>query len=538
MTYHGMPTSSSRPEQAPPTSLSGFVQRVLGAFGDGRGFRFLVEARRQHYLVILHALLERRRAHEVEVYHDELRDEVSEAVASLCGERYDPGQFRADIEQLSSWGNITQRLEPTRIRSLADRTRSKLIVRLEPDTVALLEFLETQTDPVPLGARDQGANLLLDVQSALKEAASLLGSARELLAVASGTESGRPIPAPGNETRFNERIVRAAYLIHEADAKADRAAGELVRFGDALARFVTEPFRVRDLAALGAWLERYIDRYLAVLDDRSRAARYALSRLERPDLTALLLESERLERDRLSEVAEILSRPLRLRPASAVIASLRAFFDPAAGLAEQCRRLNRRTREAIRRIQRHVEAVRLRNIRMEMIRSRLSELFKTRAKTTRDEEAFRFIGELIAPVGASMDSRGGTPTSRSLPPRPARRYESSRPAYRGSALTEKSDRPGETRELERLKLEKLSSFMEKRVLKGRAEAYVSEADLDGIEDGASLVRAIAMYLLRDGRARKHLRYTLARARGDTRARIEAPDHELDLPETLVGRRRL
>lgn len=532
------PIDPSDPSEAEGTDvgLPSALERLRGVTGDGRRFRFVAEpARSVYYLAILQALLERRRRHEVEVYHDDLRDDVTARISDHLGERYDPLQFRADVEQLAAWGNLTERVEPTRIRSLADRTRSKLLLRLETSTVAFLEFLESEADPLPLGVRDQGANLLLDVHSALKEAAQRLESARTMLAHQSGPDGERPVPKPGEESAFAGELLRATYLVHEADAKADRAAGELVRFGDTLVRFVTEPFRVRELATLSSLLERYIDRYLTVLDERSRGVRRSLGRLENPDLLSLLQEAERIERDRMAEVAELVARPIRLRPAQTIIASLRTFFDPGTGLAEQCRRLNRRTRDAIRRIQRHVEAVRLRNIRMELIRARIGELFSRPGDSAADAAAFRFIDDLVAAVAIRMDARPGTPQAKSSPPRPARRYESLRQAMRNAPLAEKRDRPGESRELERLRLDRLSRFIEERVLRGRAEARFSDAHLRNIEDGALLVRAILAYVLRDGRARKYLRYILARMNDGSRAEIDAPDHHLSVPEALVRR---
>ena len=506
--------------------------RIRGVVGDGHAFRFVSEARRHVYLAILHCLLRRRFAHEVEVYHDDLRDEVAEIVRDLFAFEYEPLQFRSDIEQLGRWGNVTERVEPTRIRSLADRGRSKLLLRIEPSTVAFLEFLEAQADPVPLGIRDQGANLLADIHTSLKEAVAVLESARRRVAPA----EGRPVPRAGEEEAFGEELLRVSYLVHEADAKTDRVAGELVRFGDLLARFVTEPFRVTELSAIGSWLERYVDRYLTVLDERSRAVRLALGRLAGDELGALLHEAERIERARLSATPGVLAASVRLRRASAVLASLREFFDPSLGLASQCRRLNRRTRDVIRRIQRHVESVRLRNVRTEMIRARIAELFAFADGPDSDSRAIAFVEGLVAAVAMPSDARAGTSDSKSAPPRPARRYESLRAAFRGSPLERKQSDPTESRALERLRFEQLSRFVETRILRGRPSAPISDAQLDDIADGRLVVRALAAYTLQGGRARKFLAYTMARAAGSDRAVIVAPDHELDLPQIHVERK--
>ncbi len=494
--------------------------RLLEAAGTGERFRFVSEPRRKAYLAILHALHQRRLAHEMEAYHDDIRDEAAEFMRRDSDREIDPQQFRSDIEQLRRWGNITERIEPTRIRSLADRGRGKLLLRLDPSTAAFLQFLEALADPLPLGLRDQGANLLADTHESLKEAARGLRQAED----ASGEE-------------FERAVLRASHLIHEADAKAGRVAAELVEFEDRLTRFVIEPFRIGDVVALGGWLERYLDRYLSALDERGLGIRMTLGHLSGERLSALLKQAEALERRQISEAPSLAESPAHFRAATDTLAALRRFFDPHHGLAEICRRINRRTRDAIRRIQRHVEAIRLRNVRTEAIRARTAELFALPADGAADERAQSFVSELIAAVGSPSDARPGWADHRAAPPRPYRRYETTRRDHRSSALGAKTSRPGQRKELERRRLERLSRFVEERLLRGRDEARLAESRLESWEDGKRLVQALTAYLLAGGRHRRYLRYAVGRAAAGERGTIGAPDHDLNVPNPLVSRRK-
>lgn len=511
----------------PREDFTEFVERVRPLIGAGEAFRWISEGRRLAYAAILYYLWRRRMAHEIEVYHDDLLDEMRAGVGAVLGPGYDALQFRSDVEQLQRWGNLSERVEPQRIRSLADRTRSKLLLRLSPDTSAFLQFLRDRAEPLPLGVRHQGANLLEDLLGNLKEA---LRGLRQGLQLLQGDRT-----APELE-ELEERCLRASHLLYEADHKAERIAEELVQFGEELARFVAEPFRVESLNELGGWLERYLERYLTVLEEKGRSIRRVLGSIAKPALAPVLAEAERLEYARLADTPLALAGGLRLRGAADVLAGLRRFFDEHEGLSELCRRINRRTRGAIRRIQRHVEAVRLRNVRTEAIRARTAELFALPEGPEGDEAALEFIEGLVAPVNARSDARPGSPEKRAASPRPAKRYESLRPAFQGEPLGPKRTTPEGSRELERLRLERLSAFIEERVLQGRPRGRFAEARLDELDHGRLLVRAVAAWMLRGGRARKHLRYVLEDPGDGRRAVLGAEAFDLELPDLAAARR--
>ena len=99
-------------------------------------------------------------------------------------------------------------------------------------------------------------------------------------------------------------------------------------------------------------------------------------------------------------------------------------------------------------------------MRTEAIRARTAELFALPEGPEGDEAALEFIEGLVAPVNARSDARPGSPEKRAASPRPAKRYESLRPAFQGEPLGPKRTTPEGSRELERLRLERLSAFIE------------------------------------------------------------------------------
>src|ERR1700688_3114044 len=136
--------------------------------------RFLTSDRRRAYAAILWTLLGHRRAHEIEVYYDELLLEAIAMVPAIEPGSYTPDTFRADVKQLEDWGNLApRRLEPRRIETLADRSLQKFLCRLDADTAAILEFLEARSRGAAVALSDRGRHLLRDADERLAEALRL-----------------------------------------------------------------------------------------------------------------------------------------------------------------------------------------------------------------------------------------------------------------------------------------------------------------------------------------------------------------------------
>jgi hypothetical protein len=492
------------------------VRFARGATADG--FRFLAaDERRAAYLALLHGLLERRRAHEVEVAHEELHAHVAPAVEALEGRPYGADRFRDDLDHLHRWKNVTLRLEPARIRSIADRRRERFLVRLEAETAALLEFLELRLDQAGIApAGDAGANLLQDIADGLE-------AARKSLQRGAG-QGGEGPGSPDSD----DQLVRALHLVAECDARTDRVARELVELRDLLVDFVAEPFRVAAMAGLTQLLDRYLDAYLGRLQTAGERIRRQVGRLLRKGSAGLLLRASEAQAQRAAAhpFGGGVARP---RAPEEVLGGLVAFFAPGGRLESLCQRVNRETREAVRRIHRYVEEVRLKNVRTEAIRARAAELAQLAEGEA--EKGRRFIERLIASAHVPSDAREGTPAARAAPFRPARRHESRRPPFRGRVLEGKRSTVKAHRETERKRLDRLSSFILGRLLGGRPRAPLSAApSLVPPGELRDLVEAVKAFYLHGGKRRALLRYAVEKPAAGARARLAEAGYVLTGPD--------
>jgi len=492
--------------------------------------RFLTADRRRAYAAILWALLGHRRSHEIEVYYDDLMIEALGVVPTVEPGPYSPDAFRSDVKQLEDWGNLApRRLEPRRIETLADRSLQKFLCRLDDETVAILEFLESRSRAAVAALSDRGRHLLRDASERLAEALKL---AQKIVKEPAG-DGDAPHPALADD------LLRLAYLCLEVDRKVDDAARELAAFDAALVGFTVSPFRLETLAEVVDRLERYVEDYVAEATERARAMHRTARRLLRPALSAVLARSHDHVERRLREDPLVArgGAPSTVRDVRLVVGELVPFFAPGGRFESLLERVHGSARDVVRRVHKHVENVRSRNIRIETLRDRSREM----ARIGDDDVAAAnaWINGLFASAHVVTDLRCGTPDERSALPRPAKRYESRRTAHRGECLADKRGTPGQSRALERLRLLELGRFVDEKILRGGRQTSLGKAAFKGMSDFRSLLDAVKVHELRAGRARKLLTYRINRPATDgapaARARFALPDGFLDAPDLLFAR---
>lgn len=497
------------------------VQGIVRAIQTDR-LRFLTAERRRAYTAILWLLLARRRNHQVEVYYDDLLVEALALIPGLESGPYDPDVFRSDVQQLLDWGNLTLRLEPRRIETLADRRLQKFLCRLDEETAPVLEFLEARVRGTAAAVSDHGRHLLRDAAERLSEAVSLFRKIR------------RAGPA---ETSRADQLYRFSYLCLEADRKVDDAARELAAFDAALVLFVINPFRLEALAEVVDQLERYVEDYVAEATERARLLYRAARALLRPSAAGPLAEAQAVLEKRLRD--DIFHRGTAgpLRTPLAVLESLAPFFAPAGRFETLLDRVHATTRDVVRRVHAHLESVRARNIRIETLRDRTRDM--ARLHDNHVDTANQWINALFRSAHLVTDLRSGTPENRAAPPRPARRYEPSRGVYTGGYLEGKRGFPGQTRALQKALWLRLGRFVDEQILHGQARAPLHEASFSGATDFRLLLEAVKAHDLRSGRNRRHLSYGVAQAAAngsrEARARFELPDGALDAPDLVFYR---
>jgi hypothetical protein len=504
--------------------------------------RFLTAERRRAYAAILWTLLGHRRSHEIEVYYDDLMIEAIALVPAIEPGSYTPDTFRADVKQLEDWGNLApRRLEPRRIETLADRSLQKFLCRLDDDTAAILEFLEGRSRGAAAVLSDRGRHLLRDADERLAEALRLAHKiARESPPPAPHSNpdpNPHPAPAAPAATAVDDDLLRLSYLCFEVDRQVDAAARELAAFDAALVGFAVSPFQLPALAEVVDRLERYVEDYLAEATARARRLHRAARSLLRPRLAETLARAHEQAGRRVREDALFGGSPGSLRNLRPVLAELVPFFAPGGRFATLLERVHASARNVVRRVHKHVENVRARNIRIETLRDRSREMAHLDAADV--TAANDWINRLFASAQLVSDLRPGTPEQRSPPPRPARRYEARRAAHAGEPLAAKRGRPGQSRALERYRLLQLGRFVDEKVLQGADRAALSGAALDLVRDFRSLLEAVKAHGLRGGRARAFLSYRVVRAGSDGaaagRARFVLADGHLDAPDLVFVR---
>ncbi len=508
--------------------------------------RFLTAERRRAYAGILWTLLGHRRSHEIEIYYDDLMIEAVGLVPEVEPGPYTPDAFRADVKQLEEWGNLApRRLEPRRIETLADRGLQKFLCRIDDETVAVLEFLEARSRAAPAALADRGRHLLRDAEERLAEALRLArklgraGAAGRRAAAAAdqgGNLAGETATALAGQGAVSDDLLRLSYLGVEVDRKVDDAARELAAFDAALVGFAVSPFQLAALAEVVDRLERYVEEYMAEAARRARALHRTARLLLAPRLAAALARSRAEVERRRREDPLLGGAPGPLRELRQVLGDLVPFFAQAGRFEKLLDRVHASARNVVRRVHRHVENVRVRNIRIETLRDRSREM--ARLGDADLAAANAWINGLFASAQVVSDARTGTPMEQAAPPRPARRYESRRAAHSGEPLTAKHGSPGQSRALERLRLLQLDRLVEERILRGAARAPLAGAALERAADFRALLEAVKAHDLRAGRSRRWLAYRLQRPAAGAaaaRARFAGADGCLDAPDLIFLR---
>lgn len=447
-------------------------------------FQFITAAKAPDYMRILWVLARNRRDHKFEIYYDDALIETLLEVPPTRSTPYDADTFREDVKTLEGWGNLHQRMEPRRIETLGDRRRTRYLIRLDDETVAILEFLQSRAEQTGAFV-DRGRHLLQDAAERLAEA--------NKLAVALKDGEGS-----------NDEYLRLAYLIVEANAKVSDASRELVNFDASLVEFARQPFRLEALSDVVDRLQLYVEDYI----DRVRENRGLIYANARKLQNAAVLEVLSKANDQVSIAmrANPLAASHHTEPLEDVVQGLTRFFRSHGTFEDLLERVHHAARNVVRRVQSHVEDLRRRNIRIETLRERTREI--ANLADGQVAAANHWFNDLFASGHVPGDARHGTPAEKAMLPLPAKRHEATRPAYRGSFIEDKTAHVVKARELERERIERVNKFVETKVLQGQVRTSVSRANIERLDDLRLLLDAYKLSRLKGGKNQKALRFRL------------------------------
>ncbi|NLI79228.1 MAG: DUF2397 family protein [Candidatus Riflebacteria bacterium] len=481
-------------------------------------FRFLVAERNRFYLLILETLNDLRRSRQIEVPFDELEGRVLTARLVQAGPEYQSDEFRRDLDALVERGNVSRRLEARRLQSLADRRLDRYLIRLDPETARILQFLATRVTPRTTAPGQEGTHLLADIHHHLTQCLERLEA------------------PPGGE----DGPVRSRYHLLEANRLADRAAEDLIGLIDRIEGFVSAPGGVQfeTLTAILGHLQVFVDSYLERLTSLGMTIAGLLPRIgSHPGYQALLQAEDPAWS---LPVGDGPAMPVEGGVVPRTLGDLETFFRPEGPLSRLCRRVTRATGEAVHRLRGYAETLRNRSLRVEDLRARLLEVVALPAAT--DPAPLEGWFEALYASGHLMtDAGNGTPEARQAPPRPHRRYEMKRPAFRRAILDQKQEQRGARRELQEARIQAALAFVERAILKGEPSRPLSEGTLSGPADFRALLDALKLDRLHQTRHRVPLGFATGRPpAADQRARFGqdgvAGGATLDGPDFVFHRR--
>ena len=292
-------------------------------------YAFLAAERRGVYATILYFIYLRRKAHEIEKYHNDIYDAVQPVIEEMTAAEYSLGAFRTDMDQLVAWGNLERRLEPYRLVRISDRRLQKFLYRVGDYTRVLLDSLVTMRAPSAFESVLLDQDHLLDIEEHLERA--------EKLRVRSAALD-------------DEQLRRLARCFVEIDAKCRLIATEITEFGARIAGFNTAPFQYETLPEIIDWLDRYVSQYLQRVAKLGPDLHQRLRAWGAGDARRLLETAQQATREHL------LQNPLagpwadHLRSTEELLADLVPFFAPEGLFAELCQRVNEHVRALVRKI--------------------------------------------------------------------------------------------------------------------------------------------------------------------------------------------
>ena len=462
---------------APIPDFTGYVSRVQ--------YAFLSAERSEIYAIILNFLYLRRRAHEIEKYHNDIYDAVQQTIEELTGSDYTSSTFRADMEQLVSWKNLDRRLEPYRMQRISDRRLQKFLYKLSDGTRSLLGSLTTLVAPHELDKIILDQDNLYDIEELLDRVEKIRGS----------------------KLTDEHNLRRIARCFTDINNKCMLIATEITEFGARIAAFNASPFHLETLPEIIDWLDRYVDQYL------QRVAKHGPELYHRIRSWNSGQSRELLDMAFMATRQHYLSNPFaqpwidKVQSTQELLSDTVPFFAPEGLFTELCQRVNEQVRALVRKIRQHLDDIRRRNIRIKALRARTREVMNCDEDSI--EQIRLWLKELLSSAHQINDRNGGTPSRRVAPPRPTYwRKRILRPPFKSSVLKKNTGSLDVKRELEKSKIARLGRFINDTLLKGKKTKNVENIVLKDSIDVRSYLDAVKIYALGRKREKVKLPYKL------------------------------
>lgn len=479
---------------------------------DCRQWAFLTAPMRDFHLAILVTLY---RARQQETLHelpfDVLYERLTPNIEELRSHgTYDASALRATLNQLEEWGNVAMRLEPRRVRAIADRGLKLLLVRLSESTNTILEHLESQLEEIEEAVASSARFSLLAVDDALQTVSSVLDSV----------------------SPTDEDLCRAGRELFLARQAVEEAGDELLRLDLWLSETAVQPPDRQRLLDLLTHLETYFDRYLQQVDARREHCFEKLGVLLTNNAGSFLAAIDQaLQR----EFADDPTRTGRRAPEiCSLLHVIQDFLKPGGILDYRRLVVHQRLADVVGHLRRYLSEIVRRSQLVASLRVLSRELLRIPDDRLDDIDAF-FL-RLWQPAHVVFDENAGVPTERAILPRPYIYRPTGKRRFAGASIrasaqgSSKSTRPTMIKQME-----DLNAFVARAVLRGQREAFVGDAVLDNFGHVRLLLSAIRMARHKKSRLRhRYLRYQVARPTVDKQVALTLSDGtgRLHLPQLI------
>ena len=284
------------------------------------------------------------------------------------------------------------RLEPRRVRTIADRGLKLFLVRLSESTNTILEHLESQLEEIEHAMASSARFSLLEVDDALQTVSSVLESAS---------------PSDEDHCRAGRELFRARQAVEEA-------GNELLRLDLWLSETAVQPPDRQRLLELLAHLETYFDRYLQQVDTRRERCFDKLEALLAGDAEPFFVAVDQaLQREFADDPTRTGRRSPEIRPLLQVIQD---FLKPDGILDYRRLIVHQRLADVVGHVRRYLSEIVRRSQLVGSLQALSRNLLRMPDERLDDIEAF-FL-RLWQPAHAVLDENAGVPTERAVLPRP------------------------------------------------------------------------------------------------------------------------
>ena len=441
----------------------------------------LLAERNLYYLQILYALVLLRREQELEPLYEDLYDACREAQSLLEGKDYTLSQFRADLDQLTSWALVGSRLEKRRIRGYRDHRKRKFRFSLGKEAQAFIAWLEDRLQEDLEDRSVDARNLLEDATVGVSE---LLRQLRRFK------------PAKRNE----EQARRVIYQLLKVEEINQAIHVDLSELHARLLGFITRSYNHRELEGIIVQLETYLQDFLRKMGALNQAIMPLLETLNRDSFLAKIEVALEIMEEERRRAPHFLRRNRQSPEARNIPRHLLAFHRPGGLLDRLSGRIHESAFLVVRKMYTYLRELERKSHRIEDIGDRLAEL----VALEEDVVPRQFLFELLSPVQMRADPHHWDEGEKAEPPRPRNYYEreEDRPP---NFLRAKRPPDGPVKSLEMQRMLEVDAWLRARVFV-HGTRRVSQGAFEDFDDFTRLIRLAKAGFLNKGRRLARIGY--------------------------------